>query len=221
MGAERAGVGTGLSMAHCGAGKPLLSSPIDGQHGETENILLHLHAMQGWAADRKRIVANWRNGLKSWKKAEAGEGVGESMLQHVPVRRDTGRGRCLLGCCLLPPLLQPWSYGGTPQEAPLTGQMQTEEVPMQPYRAHGAWVNAGDSHPRAPAAFWLEWTGLVALGQSSGARDVARNLYNFNSQHCGLSHFCIKSSQFNGRSCQHQLGGLPHKRPWRLAINHQ
>lgn len=68
--------------------------------------------------------------------------------------------------------LELWRH---PQEAPLTGQMQTE-VPMQPYGAHGAWVNAGDSHPWAPAAFWLEWTGLAALGQSSGARDVARNL---------------------------------------------
>lgn len=29
-----------LSMPHCGAGKPLLSRPVNGQHGETESIFI-------------------------------------------------------------------------------------------------------------------------------------------------------------------------------------
>lgn len=49
------------------------------------------------AADRKRIVANWRNGMKSREEAEGG---GESVLRHALARRDAGRGRCPPG--LLP-----------------------------------------------------------------------------------------------------------------------
>lgn len=103
----------------------------------------------------------------------------------------------------------------------LTVQMQTGEVPVQPYGAHGAWANAGDTHPRMPTASWLEWTGPAVLGQRSGAQDVACNLYNFNSQHCGLSHFCIKWSWFSSRSCQHQPGGLPYKWQCRQGVNRQ
>ena len=100
-----------------------------------------------------------------------------------------------------------------PQEMLLTRQMQTEEVSLQPCRAHGAWANAGDGHPRVPTTPWLEWTGLAALGQS--------NLYTFSSQGCGLSRSCVKWSQWNSRSCQHQLGILPRRRQWRQGVNHQ
>ena len=108
-----------------------------------------------------------------------------------------------------------------PREMLLTVQMQTGEVPVQPYGACGAWANAGDSHPQMPTTSWLEWTGPAALSQSSSTRDVACNLYTFNSQCCGLSHFCIKLSRFNSRSCQHQLGGLPYKWQCRQPINQQ
>lgn len=161
------------------------------------------------AADRTRIVANWRNGMKSQEEAEGG--AGGECAAACPCKQGRGQGKMSPG--LLPAAISAAApeLRREPQKMLLTRQMQTEEVPVQPYRAHGAWANAGDSHLWAPTASWLEQAGLAALGPSSGACDVARNLWIFNSQRCGLSHFCIKLSRFNSRSCQRQRGGLPRK----------
>ena len=66
VGAEGAG-GTvlreQLSMAHCGAGKPLLSTPINDQCGETESIFIEF-------ACHTRLGPQTEKGL--WQTGEMG-----------------------------------------------------------------------------------------------------------------------------------------------------
>lgn len=62
----------------------------------------------------------------------------------------------LLPACHLCCSLELWRQ---PQEVLLTVQMQTGEVPVQPYGACGAWANTGDSHLWAPTTSGQEWTG--------------------------------------------------------------
>lgn len=62
----------------------------------------------------------------------------------------------LLPACHLCCSLELWRQ---PQEVLLTVQMQTGEVPVQPYGACGAWANTGDSHLWAPTTSGQELTG--------------------------------------------------------------
>lgn len=96
--------------------------------------------------------------MKSWEEAEE-EG---SMLWRAPVRRGQGK--------MSPGLMLPSatsaacrSYGGSPREVLLTMQMQTGEVPVQPYGACSAWANTGDSLLWAPTHPHLGWSALDQL----------------------------------------------------------
>lgn len=104
-----------LSMAHCGAGKPLLSTPINGQRGETESVFIKFacHARPGPQTEK----GLWQTGEMGWKAGRRPKEGGRACCGML-LREGTQAGEDVPpGCCLLPPLLQPWSYGGSPRDA--------------------------------------------------------------------------------------------------------